>query len=375
MTETRTAVIIGAGLIGLSTADSLIRRGVEVTVVDAHDGPVRGTSFSNSGMIHPSQARSWSPTRKATQAQRDAESATRDLAKDAMPRLLSRMEELGLQDMRARPRGCYQIFPDLDAARAAQTQLSADGITANVVIDPSRTFSKPALFFPEDRSGDAHAYGCALADDLTARGVTFIYGAGDVRMRWDSVPGRVAVSLAGHRFRADDVVICTGARSSEILAPLGLSARITPVRGWAVDFDLPADFRLPPTPVMDAVSRSALTVFEDRFRLSGTWNEDSARPLLERWAELIPDVLGRAKQARSVWSGLRPVSGAGRPYIGAAPIPADRGDTAGEPGTPSRLWVNIGHGHMGWTLCAGAGELAAAMITGEREDARFAYGG
>ena len=375
MSKTRTAVIIGAGLIGLSTADSLSRRGVDVTVLDARPGPVRGTSFSNSGMIHPSQARSWSPSRSSTRAQRDAESAVRELATESMPLLLSRMEELGLDEMRARPRGCYQIFPDLDAARAVQTQLASDGITANVVIDPGRTFSRPALFFPDDRSGDARAYGCALEAELARRGVTFIYGADDVRMRWDSEAGRVAVSLAGHRFRADDVVICTGERSAETLAPLGLGARISPVRGWAVDFDLPETHDLPPVPVMDSVSRSALTVFADRFRLSGTWDEDSARPLLERWAELIPEALSAAGQARAVWSGLRPVSDAGRPFIGAAPIPADRGDTAGEPGTPSRLWVNIGHGHMGWTLCAGAGELLAAMMVGERKDGRFAYGG
>ena len=376
---TRTAVVIGAGLVGLSTADSLARRGVSVTVLDAREGPARGTSFSNSGMIHPSQARSWMPGRPRPRAQVDAEGAVRELARQSRDLLLARMEALGLDDMRARPRGCYQIFPDLDAARAAQTQLSADGVTANVVIDPGRTVSRPALYFPDDRSGDAHAYGVALADDLAARGVTFVYGATDVRLRWDSEPGRVAVSLAGHRFRADDVVVCAGVQTGETLAPLGLSARITPVRGWAVDFDVPEGgpdrWGLPPIPVMDAASRSALTLFGERFRLSGTWGEQSAKPLLRRWAEIIPDALAAAGRARAVWSGLRPVSDAGRPFIGAAPIPADRRDVAGEPGTPSRLWVNAGHGHLGWTLCAGAGELCAAMIAGEQDDARFSYGG
>lgn len=358
-------VIVGAGLIGLCSADALQRRGCEVTVLDARPGPVRGTSFSNSGMLHPSQFRPWvsgisGATGKADGA---AGQAVRDLARDSLPLLRERMRALDLRDALDRPHGCYQLFDTVEAAQAAQGVFAGDGIRANVVVHPERTFGRPALYFPDDRSADARAFGEALAADLAARGVTFIYEAAGVRLR--AQDGGVGVALedadGGHRFRAEHVVVAAGVQSAELLEPLGLSLRVEAVRGWAVDFALPEGTELPPVPVMDSQSRSALTVFPDRFRLSGTLGEESAKPLLARWAEIIPESLAGAGKPLSVWSGLRPVSRAGRPFIGESPVPG--------------LWVNCGHGHLGWTLCMGSGEvLARALVDGE-PDVRFAYAG
>ena len=353
-------VVVGAGLVGLSTADALRARGADVTVIDARDGPVRGASHSNSGMLHPSQFRPWAGGPLLPGAGDDAALAVRDLARASAAPLQRRMRALGLNDDLSRPVGCYQLFDTLDGARLAQAQLSRDGVRANVVIDEARTFGRPALYFPNDRSADAKTYGEALARDLEARGVTFIYGAGDLRLRRQD-NGTVALALGAHRFLADHVVVAAGAQTPELLAPLGMSARITPVRGWAVDFALPTDVILPPVPVMDSASRSALTVFPDRFRLSGTWGQDSARPLLERWATIMPAVLAGAGKPLSVWSGLRPVSDAGRPFIGATPVPG--------------LWINAGHGHLGWTLCAGSGEMLAEAMMDGKPDARFAFQG
>ena len=352
-------IVVGAGLIGLSTADGLVRSGADVTVIDARDGPVRGASFANSGMIHPSQGRSWGPRGWRTDTERAAEGAVFDLARRSSALLRQRMETLGLSEALARPVGCYQLYASVDAARAAQSAFATAGVRANVVIDAGRTFSRPALYFPDDWSADANAYGCALEADLKHRGVTFIYEARDLRVRAEG--DGVAAALGGHRFQAGQVVLCGGAQSAALLDTLGLRARIDPVRGWAVDFDLPREHALPPVPVMDAASRSALTVFPDRFRLSGTWGEDSARPLLERWADIIPKALAEAGKPDRVWSGLRPVSKAGRPYIGPTPVPG--------------LWINAGHGHLGWTLSAGSGELMARMILDGWQDPRFAYAG
>ena len=108
---------------------------------------------------------------------------------------------------------------------------------------------------------------------------------------------------------------------------------------------------------MDAESRSAMTVLGQTLRFSGTLGEASAQPLLKRWFHLAPDIMSVLSPAREIWSGLRPISPRGRPYISATPIP--------------NLWVNTGHGHMGWTLCTGSGELMSEMILGEKEDTRF----
>jgi D-amino-acid dehydrogenase len=352
-------VIIGAGLIGLSTADALQAGGATVTVIDARPGPVRGASHANSGMLHPSQFRPW-VTPEDGSADANAALAVRDLARATIDPLRANMRRLGLDQALSRAIGCYQIFPDVSAAQAVQARLGEDGIRANIVIDPERTFSRPALYFPDDRSADARAYGEALAIDLADKGVTFIYEAQDVRLRVQD-EGRIAVALGSHRFEADHVIVACGAQSADILAPLGLSLKVTPVRGWAVDFKLPEELTLPPVPVMDHISRSALTVFEDRFRLSGTWNEDSAKPMLTRWAQIIPDAINKAGKPLSIWSGLRPVSQVGRPYISSTSIPG--------------LWVNAGHGHLGWTLCAGSGALMARMILDDVADRRFVFAG
>jgi D-amino-acid dehydrogenase len=141
---------------------------------------------------------------------------------------------------------------------------------------------------------------------------------------------------------------------------LGLKLAVTNARGYAVNFDRPA-VELPEAPLMDAQSRSAMTVFGDTLRLSGTVGEASAHPLLKRWYHLIPDIMSQLAPAREIWSGLRPLSPMGRPYISGTSIPG--------------LWVNTGHGHMGWTLCAGSADLMADMVLEGREDNRFAYAG
>ena len=352
-------VVLGAGLLGLSTADALLQRGARVTLIEARPGPVRGTSHSNSGMIHPSQFRPWRPTGTGDVADEIAGRVVRDLAKSSAPMLRARIEELGLTDAMARPIGCYQLYPDVRAARNAQARFAADDIRANVVIDPAATFGLPSLYFPDDTSANARDYGEALAADLSAHGATIIYEGTDVRLR--RVDGGVAAALGAHRFRADHLVVACGVQSAAVLAQFELALRVEPVRGWAVDFALPDDTELPRVPVMDAKTRSALTVFGDTFRLSGTWNEDSAKPLLERWVEIIPDAIAQVGKPLSVWSGLRPVSKAGRPFIGPTPVPG--------------LWVNTGHGHLGWTLCTASGELLARMMVEGETDERFAFAG
>jgi len=154
--------------------------------------------------------------------------------------------------------------------------------------------------------------------------------------------------------------VAAGPQSPDVMAQLGLSLPMTTLRGFSVNFKRP-DMPLPFAPLMDAKTHSAMTVFEDHLRLSGTVNEDSARPLLQRWCELAPNIMRVLEPATEIWSGLRPLSKAGRPYIGSASVKG--------------LWVNTGHGHMGWTLCAGSADLLARMILDGVEDERFAMAG
>jgi len=129
---------------------------------------------------------------------------------------------------------------------------------------------------------------------------------------------------------ADHIILCAGHKTNELLAPLGLNLPIKPVRGFAIDFN-PNGFDLsdlPQAPVMDAASHSALTLFENHLRLSGTLGEQSARPLWQRWCELMPDVMAQLSAPQRIWSGYRPVSALGRPIISQSPLQG--------------LWVNSG---------------------------------
>jgi len=331
-------------------------RGASVTLIEARPGPCEGTSFSNSGMIHPSQALSWEPGRKK-QPQLDAAHVTAELGLRSHMLLMRQIKRLGLP---VREPGCFQIYPDFETASAAQKAFNTIGVRANIVIDPVDTFGEPACQFPNDGSGDAFLFGRALAADLETRGVEFIYNAADVDIR--RADDAFDIRAVSRIFKADHLIIAAGIHSPALLAQLELRMQLKGVSGAAADFALPQEREdIPSGPVMDVLSRSALTVFEDRIRIAGGWGLTDPAPLLERWADLAPGLMLRLGKPRSTWTGVRPVSPVGRPYISATSIP--------------KLWVNTGHGHMGWTLCAGSGELLAQMILESRKERRFAFSG
>lgn len=354
-------IIIGAGLIGLCTADALAARGASIRVLDMRPGPCEGTSFSNSGMIHPSQAMSWEPneclTRDLLQARVDAAFVTAELAKTSQALLSKKILALGLSP---RVAGSLQLHPDLDAALAAQAEYKKLGIKADIQMHPDDTFGMAACYFPNDTSGNSRVFGCALAQSLEAQGVAFTYDALNLNIRQSD--GQFFVSSSQGIFQSEHLVVAAGPHSPDCLARLGVRLQISAVAGAAADFTLPDDKTgLPLYPVMDVKSRSALTVFENHVRISGGWHLTDPSNLIIRWREIAPNLIDRFGAPISTWSGNRPVSPVGRPYISGTSIP--------------NLWVNTGHGHMGWTLCAGSGELLAKLLMDGVQDQRFAFAG
>ncbi len=364
--------IIGAGLIGLSCADSLMRASgagqIKITVFERRAAPMRGTSFCNSGMIHPSQSQSWANDDKrpdrADALTRAANHAVFDLALQSRALLQDNFKRLNLVDILERPKGCLQIYSDIQAAQQAQKNFDNFGVQSSILIDSVTTFGHPALMFPDDMSGNARLYGEALTDSLVSRGAIFIYEAEGLHLLPQNngivarlSPERPAMHLPPY---FDHVIIAAGPQSSAIMARLGLSLQLEPIKGYAVNYARP-DMDLPDVPVMDAASRSALTVFKDHIRVSGTWDKPDETYLLDRWRDIAPHLMEALGPPLLTWTGLRPVSRAGRPYISASSIP--------------NLWVNTGHGHLGWTLCAGSGELMARMVLRGEADKRFIYAG
>jgi D-amino-acid dehydrogenase len=400
-------VIIGAGLIGLSAADSLLRRGASVMIAEIKPSPMCGTSAQNSGMVHPSQALPWAELELCADARRAAAEAVFELAQKSAAIIEARAKSLSLpQAARARgclqifethaalraarsiwmiwtlirfwrgpkacrcpkprARGCLQIFETHAALRAAKAGYEALGADCRQAVAKdfgrAKAFGgRPALFFAQDSSGNARDYGLALADDLAARGAVFHTGQG--AMIWKDGGRAIGVRLGNKDIRAAHTVLAAGPQSREIAARAGLDLPLSTLTGWAVNFKTPQGVALPNYPVMDAQSRSALTVFGDVLRLSGTAGEADAAPLLARWEALMPDIF--AALGDQLPSPLapprraeRPISMTGAPLIGRSHVPG--------------LWVNTGHGHMGWTLCAGSGELLAGLMEGAPSDPRFA---
>jgi D-amino-acid dehydrogenase len=335
-------LIIGAGLIGLATARACINRGARVSIIEkqAHIGC--GAGFANSGMIHPSQAWPWVAGGMNNSAQLAAARDVAALSHQAAGLLKQRMNALSLADIN-RNQGCYQIFDDEALRNIYAARYEHIGTAA----EKQTHIARPALYFPDDFSGSAYAWSRAEAAALIAEGV---------RIKTQITPSLkpaqhgAAISLNGEDIKADHIILCAGHRSNLALKPVGLHLPITPIRGFSLDFDASnIDLSpLPNAPVMDTSSRTALTRFGRVIRLSGSLGAASAQPLWQRWCQLIPDIMQALPRPDRVWSGDRPVSLLGRPIISESPIKG--------------LWVNSGHGHMGWTLSMASGELIAQMI-------------
>lgn len=330
-------LVIGAGLIGLSVADCLHARGAEVTITDSRAGPGLGASFCNSGMIHPSQATPWICEDTAT-----VTPDILDLARASKPLLLERARNLGLA-FDQRSKGAIQLFNDPNVGKAAMVRFLNLGVPCVEVTDETYTFGHYALNFPEDASGNAHNYSEALARDIEHRGVRFIYNTSPTQLE--------TLSRS-----ADHTIIAAGTGSAYVGRLFGIDIPVTSAKGHALNFELP-DVDLPPVPIMHSESRSALTVFRDHVRLSGTVGMDKPSGLLPIWQDIAPELMAELGTPVSEWSGERPMSRLGHPIIG--------------PLARSGIWINTGHGHMGWTLCAGSGELMAQMILDDHQDQRF----
>jgi|GEM_PF-963432 len=338
-------IIIGAGLIGLSTADALLSRGARVTVLEKLAGPGQGAGFYNSGMIHPSQARPWNWPDLDAEKYEASTRAVYALAQRSTDLLRGRIAELGLDTSRLKST-TRLIFDSISVGRSLHETYKQFGIPVSEEPNGPWTFGRYVLSFPDDGCANAYIYSQALAADLKARGAQFLYNAGDCEIICTADKFR-HIDLGGQILSGDHIIIAAGHKSADLLSPLGVAVPLYDEPGFAQNFARP-DMDLPDMPIMHHASRSALTVFDNHLRLSGTAGETGPEALSEIWEEIAPEIFEKLGSPLQEWQGVRPMSRLGRPIIGPTAI--------------SGLWVNSGHGHMGWTLCAGSGALMAEMI-------------
>lgn len=401
------AIVIGSGLIGTTSAYFLARRGWEVTVLDRQEGPGLETSFANGALLTPSMAEPWnapgswrlllasigrsdSPLklhlralphlgtwgagflRNSTPARYERNTLRNlNLALHSLQVLGSLRRETGIEYGGA-ARGSLRVIRSpaaLDRALAWGEKLQAAGGPAFRPLTPEDIAAlEPALapirrrlaggiHYPIDEVGNAYRFCTGLAEQARRSGVEFRFATpvSGIEVR----QGRVtAVSSGRTRFTADRYVVAAGSYSPILLRELGLEVPVRPAKGYSLTFGNP---RLNPPlrlPVCDDDFHAVVVPLEGVIRVAGTaeftgYDLSLPEARIQNLMRLVGEVLpaGRLERSQgSPWCGLRPMSVDGVPIIGPTPI--------------GNLWINTGHGALGWTLAAGSGQLLSDLMTG-----------
>jgi D-amino-acid dehydrogenase len=407
-------VVLGAGVIGVTTAWYLAEAGHRVTVLEKNPAAGHGTSYANAAQISPALSSPWAFPGLVTKA-------ASWLFAEYPPLVLSRMPDAAMTRFLWRMWRASSVEQYVTAKRdmvrlaeysrdcsdalretigiqyagrqkglivAFREQAQADGYARDLaVLDelgvPHRSLGRDELLAREpnldpasgliggvlletDQTGDCFLFTQALARAGAARGIDFRYGKAADRLlvEREKVIGVVA---GGETIEADAVVVALGVWSKALLAPHGIDVPIYPVKGYSLTIKADADAVGPISTVSDESRKVGLTNLEDRIRVGGTAElagYDFSRPdkryegLLASLRALFPKVPEEAIASAERWSGLRPVTPDGPPRIGACRF--------------SNLFLNSGHGTLGWTMACGSGRALADHISGHRPEVALA---
>ncbi|MGN6269649.1 MAG: FAD-dependent oxidoreductase [Sphingomonas sp.] len=401
------AIVLGAGVVGVSTAYALARRGVAVTIVDRAVGPGQGASFANGGQLSYAYAdplASPGLLRRLPALAIGADPAFR-LRWRADPELLRwllaflrnctaerfranmlAMLRLTLESKLAlhallerhslafahRVAGKLHMFDGEAAfaqARALMAVKEAAGVQQRaltpseaIAIEPALELARDgiagAIYSPDDEVGDPHLFCRALIEVLVRDyGVRTQFGAAAARI--EPAGGRPRLTMAdGHVHSADTIVLCAGIGAGALLRPLGIRPSIVPMKGYSITAE---PGRLAPRVSITDVARKLVFCRLGRhMRVAGLaeLGDGDPRTVRKRCNALVASARAALPQAVDWnhaienWAGLRPMTPNSLPIIEAA-----------GPG----LVVNIGHGALGWTAAMGSGERAAQLALAARE--------
>jgi D-amino-acid dehydrogenase len=401
-------IVLGAGIVGVTSAYQLARAGHEVTVVDRQPGPALETSFANAGEVSfgycspwaapgiPMKAMKWLFMQHAplilrpkvdmamiawmAQMLRNCTSARYALNKSRMLRLAdySRLSIAALREETGisydeRMQGTLQLFrteAQLDASAKDVKALAADGI-AYEVLDPEGCIRvEPALrhvrekivgglLTPKDETGDCFKFANALAEKAKALGVAFNYGS--IIRGLDVEGGRVTGVVTAHgRLQADAVVVALGSFSPLLVRPHGIRLPVYPVKGYSLTIPITDASRAPESTVMDETYKIAITRLGDRIRVGGMaeisgYTNDLGEPRRLTLQHSVTDLFpGGDVSKASFWSGLRPMTPDGTPVIGPTKV--------------AGLFLNTGHGTLGWTMSSGSARVIADLVSGRKPE-------
>jgi len=405
-------VVLGAGAVGVATAWYLRAAGHEVTVVERREAAALETSWGNGGVIHASEVEPWSQPGMPMRilkwlGQENAPLLLRygaipnmwrwgiDFAGNCTPEKFAANTkanlELALYSLRslqeiARETGIaydraangvqkiYRSKDSLDIATRTCEVLGRSGlkfervdVARSVQLEPALADTAStlagALYFERDEVGDCNKFTQGLAAACEARGVRFQYST--MVERIETASGRVAAVVTSvDRIPADAIVASLGSFTAPMLAKLGIRVPIYPVKGISITFPRGAWNSAPRMPVIDDSKLFGLVPIGDRMRISGsaeitgydaTPSPARADAIIANASYTFPELTRHLDRSNArIWAGLRPVTPAGTPILGEASIKG--------------LWINAGHGHLGWTLACGSGRVVANMISGKKPE-------
>lgn len=400
------ALVIGSGLIGTTSAYFLSRRGWEVTVLDRQAGPGEETSFANGSLLTPSLPEPWNSPgswRVLLKSIGRSESAlllrlkalphlagwgaaflrnssprryerntlkNLTLALHSLEVLRSLREETGIQYGGAAP-GTLRIFREaapLERALAWAERLRAEGLAYRCLTGSEIVATEPALapiarqlagaiHYPSDEIGNAYKFCTGLADHARRAGVEFRFST--VVTGIEVRHGKATAVVSGDkRYTADRYVVAAGSYSPLLLEGPGLKVPVRPAKGYSLSFERPSPETPFYVPVVDDDFHAVVLPLDNVIRVAGTaeftgYDLSLPEARIQNLRTLVKQVLPAwplDPTSAKPWCGLRPMSVDGVPIIGPTPI--------------GNLWINTGHGHLGWTMAAGSGQLLSDLLTG-----------
>jgi len=403
-------LVLGGGVIGTTSAWFLRAAGHEVTLIERQPGVALETSLANGGQVSVSHSEPWAnpgaPRKILSWLGKDDApllfrlrpelrqwiwglAFLRECLPHRTARNIRRLVALGLHSRRTlaelrealdleydrRADGILHFYTDpRDFAAAShairlmrelgcerRSLTASEAVALEPALAPVQAQIAGADFCSEDESGDAHLFTRQLAARAEAAGVRFLFSTTVTRLI--TVGGRLtAVEALGAdgwpiRHSADAVVVALGVQSAAILAPLGIRPRIYPAKGYSATFEVTDAAAAPTRSLTDDEYKLVFSRLGDRLRVAGTaelagyrrdLNLMRCEALTRRASVLFPGACDYTQPR--YWVGMRPLTPSNVPYIGATPI---RG-----------LFLNTGHGTLGWTLAAGSGQLIADVVSG-----------
>ena len=418
-------IVLGAGIIGVATAWHLLEEGHEVTVVDRQPEAALETSFANGAQISVCFCEPWANAgapfkvaRWMLQADspllfrprldphqwRWALSFLTQCTDAAFARNVEQLVSLGryshdaLKAIVARTgieydrleRGILHFFSsaaDYENGVKAAALMRDHGVDRRVLDRDAVLAVEPALrrfggihggtYTPSDESGDARVFTQKLAQLCAARGVKFLWeydvlGFDKSGAKITGVQVRDRGSLRASTLAADQYVAAAGSYTAPLLRPLGIWLNIYPAKGYSATLRLKRPEDASVVSLLDDTRKIAIWRLGDHIRIAGTaemagydTSIDGAKSrvrceaLVRRYEELFPGVADTSQP--NFWAGLRPSTPDNRPYIGRSRI--------------ANLWLNAGHGTLGWTHGAGSGRALAELISGRRPQLDYGFCG